>query len=159
VIPSYNTIVLEPFRLDIDGAIHCGMDDRQNSFDIIRHLAVPKSDDLVTLVFQPLCPYRIPTRMPLFAVLRSVNLDHKFGRHAGKVGDIGTNRYLSPEMAADYRVSLQVLPELPLGESRGRPQASRGASAKSVDGHVSRSPHPARVRLRSSERPSPSRGG
>jgi len=59
-----------------------------------------KSDDAVSFVFEPACPLLIALLLVRLAVLRTIHFNDEPRCHAGKIGNEGTNRYLTSEMRA-----------------------------------------------------------
>ncbi len=60
-----------------------GIDPRPNTFLIVQHIIVPKSDHPVSFLLDS----RRPHRIDLIAMLPAIDLNHQFRAMAGKVGD------------------------------------------------------------------------
>jgi hypothetical protein len=87
------------------------MDRLQNGVDVLCHFIVPKADNAIALALQPPRALRISRSFGAESVLRTINLDDQPRGHASKVRNVGTYRYLTPEMSTEPRRAPQVLPQ------------------------------------------------
>ncbi len=106
----------------------------KHSIHAFRQIVIPKADDAVAFSFQPSRPFVVSRFSCIGPMLRAVDFDNQLRRHAGKVGNVGTNRNLPTKVASKHGRASQPPPEQFLCASRVGTQATRGVTTEACDG-------------------------
>src|SRR5690606_10204616 len=85
-----------------------------HTFGISEHVVVPVSKYAVAIFHEPFVPAPVMRNPRIHPVLTTIDLDNDPGGITEKIGDIGSDRTLPPEMKALALHVFQIEPEPPL---------------------------------------------
>ena len=78
---------------------------------ILDDVVVPEPQHAVSLFLQPTGARFVVRLLAIFSVLRAIDFDQKPCRHAGKIGNVGTDRHLASKMRAIEIKSSKMTPQ------------------------------------------------
>jgi hypothetical protein len=90
--------VLQEPRLGGKRSINRRVNRFHNAIQSARDIVVPESEHAISFLFQPTRAPIVARLVRFFAMLRAVKFDQQTRGHAGKIGDVGTDWHLPPEM-------------------------------------------------------------
>jgi hypothetical protein len=93
-------------RRSVDGGIYRF----QYAVHICGEIIVPKAQNAISGSFKPTGPYVVASTIVIITVVRAIHLDNQSGGHAGKVGNVRSDRDLTPKVRASHRKPAQLLP-------------------------------------------------
>jgi hypothetical protein len=85
---------------------------------ILGDVVVPEPQHAISLFLQPTGARFVVQLFAIFGVLRAIDFDQKPRRHAGKIGNVGTDRHLPSKMRAIQIKSSKMTPQFLFSISR-----------------------------------------
>jgi hypothetical protein len=139
-------------------AVNGGMNGVEHAVKIFGNIVVPKSNDTIAFRFQPARSLVVLDLVRCQAMLRTIKLDQQSRCHAGKIGNVWSDRNLTTEVRAACLKRTKVPPQHHLRVCCVEPQPASCFASEAINRllvcHCPITP-PRRLR----RRPSPSRGG